>query len=103
MYANMSKASPRSVGSIPAEAIIGSALTPSTEDIADLIILRRCEKAASISAKTFNLNSSSPSGLWRLKKTNFESTLGTGQKMLRATVPAEVKLPHQAALADGDP
>ena len=53
--------------------------------------------------KTFSRISSLPAVSRRVKPTNFESTLGAGQKIDRETVPTFFTSAHQAAFTLGIP
>ena len=85
--AEISSASPRSVGSIPAAFNTASAAPdpPYMDESAERSILRRWAKAKSIIANTFLRSSSSPGVARRVNLTSLESTFGCGQKILRDT------------------
>ena len=99
------KASPLSVGSIPAFIKIASAADddPYRLERADRSIFRRWAKAASIIVKTFARDSSLPAVSRLVNPTSFESTLGAGQKIDLETVPTFFTSAHHAALTLGIP
>ena len=82
---------------------LAAALPPHISLSAARIIFRRWANAASIILKTTLRSASSPALSWRTNRTKEESTFGTGQKIERLTVPAEVRSAHQVALTEGLP
>src|SRR5215218_2140117 len=96
--------SPRAAGSIPAVRRIASAacVEPAHPASAERSVLRRCAKAASVTAKVASREAPGGAG-WRVKETSPESTLGTGQNTVRGTGPARRIEAYQEALTLGTP
>src|SRR5665811_2259537 len=101
----MANASPRACGDTPAatRAASAPAAEPAMADSAERIVLRRCAKAASMTAKTCSRVAVVDGGSRRVHATSAESTLGAGQKTLRPICPASLTSAYQAALTLGMP
>src|SRR4051812_396515 len=101
----MSSCSPRVRGSMPASRSAASARSapPAQPASAARRVLRRCANAASMQANTASREAGVRGGSRRTSETRPESTLGTGQKTLRLTVPARRTSAYHAALRLGTP
>src|SRR5450830_621188 len=100
-----SSTSPRAVGSTPAarRQRSASAALPAQPARAARRVLRRCAKAASITAKTSSRVAVVAGGSRRVKATSPEWILGAGQKTFMPITPA-LRIPlYQAALTEGTP
>src|SRR5690606_31107090 len=97
--------SPRTWGSIPARSstALAAAEEPTSPDNAERSILRRCANAASITANTRSRGAVVGTGSRRSSATSPESTFGTGQNTLGATLPTRRADAYQASFSDGIP
>ena len=79
------------------------AVSPAIGRSAARSVLRRWANAASTTANTCSRVAVVAGGSRRVQATSPESTLGTGQKTLRETLPTRRTSAYQAALTDGTP
>src|SRR5690606_36006257 len=96
--------SPRAPGGTPAAVRISAARSgpPAQPANAARRVLRRCAKAASITANTA-ARSAPGGGGRRVNAPRPESTFGAGQNTERGTPPAARAWAYQASFADGAP